>query len=59
VCVVEHIHQHSLVFLEQISHLSRTRMQKVTNMGVIFDGIAKNFYDDIFVLNFSQLINRF
>jgi hypothetical protein len=56
--LIKHIPEHNIVFLEHLSHLPRRRIQELTNFGEIIDGVAENIKDDIFVLDFSQLIYR-
>jgi hypothetical protein len=55
--VIEPIPEQNVVFNEQLSHLSRGRMQELTNFGDINDGVPDNINDYIFVLDFSKLIN--
>ncbi len=56
--IIEHILEHNVVIFDQLSHLSRARMEKLKNLGDIVDGVAENINDDIFVGYFSQLVNR-
>ena len=51
--VKEHILDHSIVFLQQISHLLRTRMQEIANKGEVIEGIAENINHHIDVLYLS------
>ena len=46
------------VLLKQISQLPRARMQELANLGEVKEGIVENIYDDIDVLNLSQLVHR-
>ena len=55
---IEHILEHNVVIFDQLSHLSRARMQKFKNLTDIVDGVAENINDDIFVCYLSQLVNR-
>jgi len=56
--VKEHILDHSIVFLQQISHFIRTRMQEITHKGEVNEGIAENINHQIDVLYLSQLVYR-
>jgi hypothetical protein len=56
--VKEHILDHNIVFLQQMSHLYRTRMQEIANKGEIIEGIAENINHHIDVFYLSQLVNR-
>jgi hypothetical protein len=40
--LIKHIPQHNVVFLQQLSHLSWGRMQQLTNIRDIIDGVAEN-----------------
>jgi hypothetical protein len=53
---IEHILEHNVVIFDQLSHLSRARMQQFKNLGDVVDGVAENINDDIFILNFSKLV---
>ena len=48
----------NVVLLKQISQLPRARMQELANLGEVKEGIVENIYDDIDVLNLSQLVHR-
>ena len=56
--LVKHISDRNIVFLEQLPHLSRTRMQEIRNVVGFINSKAKYINDDIFVLDFSKLVNR-
>ena len=55
---IEHILEHNIVFLEQLPHLIRGRIQEFANIGKANNGEAENFKDDVNALNFSKLVNR-
>ena len=55
---IEHILEYYIVFLEQVTHLIRGRMQEFAHIGKVNDGEAENFKDDVNALNFSKLVNR-
>ena len=48
----------NVVLLKQISQLPRARMQELANLGEVKEGIVENIYDDIDVLNLSQLVHK-
>ena len=56
--VKEHILDLNIMFLQQISHLFRTRMQEIANKGEVIEGIAENINHHIDVLYLSQLVYR-
>ena len=56
--LIEDFLEHNIVFNEQLSHLTRGRMQELINIGGFIERIAENIDDDIFAIDFSKLINR-
>ena len=55
---VKYVRKLGIVFLEQLSHLSRARMQELKYISGLIERVAENIKDDINVLYFPKLVNR-
>jgi hypothetical protein len=59
VSFLKHSAEKNIVFLQEVSHCPRERMQELANKGEVIDRKTENIYNKILALYLSKLVYRF